>query len=269
MKKLERHGHWIFSIHLPIILLIAFCLIVDPASILFAMTSPWVWGFFCLVGFFSHTSNDKNSKKLKEIGLSWSFTWLIQIALWVSFKANLFFIQDLFAVHSPASLPTFFPWIYFAALVLLIKKSGKQTFSVQAHISPWFNDHTAILCARKFTLITTQLAVNWVFLPIIFCCLYFGFQEFHHGQKLAPSLNTFVLLLPLFHFVKHQPWHKALRFFLAQRVPLWLMASLAYGVVVFFILILQPMIENIYIYIYMTRHKRIHVPRETIIKKIS
>ena len=29
------------------------------------------------------------------------------------------------------------------------------------------------------------------------------------------------------------------------------------------------MIENIYIYIYMTRHKRIHVPRETIIIKIT
>jgi len=29
------------------------------------------------------------------------------------------------------------------------------------------------------------------------------------------------------------------------------------------------MIENIYIYIYMARHKRIHVPRETIIIKIT
>ncbi len=247
MKTLARHEHWIYQIHLPIIVFIASCLLYAPSIILNTLSSPWLWGIFCVCGLGKRSPS--NSEKSWPLWQAWLVTWTMQLALTTSLEASQIFNQNLFALPPQSCIAEATPWLYAATIALIarLNRSQQHNLRLHEHIGPWFKDEIAILCTRQFIQIITQFSVTWVYLPLIFCAIFFGYQELHAGKTLAPSLNSVILFLPFLHFAKRSRWQRHFQQLLASGVPLWALSLIALSIIVFVILMLQPLVEMFFI----------------------
>ena len=61
MKILEKHHHWFWQIHMPIMTIIAFVLLTNPLPLLDAIISPWIWGVGCLAAALTSKPQRKNT----------------------------------------------------------------------------------------------------------------------------------------------------------------------------------------------------------------
>ena len=135
MKTLERHSHWTYQIHLPIVTWIACCLLLHPYAILYSLNSPWLWGSFCLIGLFKKNiaipqSPEQhaaiNTDKKQPLWLIWLITWVMLFALNLAMQATQFFTQGLFAVPPSLTPAGFEQWIFCASIVLLMRLTHDQ-----------------------------------------------------------------------------------------------------------------------------------------------